>query len=642
MLINWWNRQTAAARVGAFLILLAIVVAFVLILAPKPWMIPVPRAAKMRPEHYAAIYLWWAGLFNLLPLSLLALTTRFWCRNVDSPAPTPAPRLSRQFWIPVFAAMLLCAALNLPRLTYSFWDDEEYSTRRAVVGTYQQKDDGTLKFRSLPWTATLWYYQKPTNHILQSALSRLSNAAWQKIARPKGLQFWEPAVRFPAYIAGCAAIAMTAFVVARLGFPTAGAIAAILLALHPWYMRFVPEARGYTMVFFFMAANWLCLLRAADSAKWRWWLGFAITEFCLIYTWPGIMPAVFLSNVCLFFAVLANSRMAPHHRSLLYRWIALTVIVGMALFQLLLPCTPQFLLYLQDSVRLPMEWFWLRNVGSLLLTGSHWSKTGLLNSPYPEFYPVAQAHPVAALALLALAIVFVAFGYIRLAGGPVIHRMFALLWVLSGPLTYLLARLKGQYLYEWYLAFMIPGLVCLAALGMVSIAEKISLPPRAKLALLAILLAGYAAITNGQRWFLMSRPVQFMKESVLATRPDLNPHSRDNRMIVTVATIVSPEIYDPLVERAPSIETLAKLLREADEKNAPLFINQGFPAALKTEFPATHAMVNDPALFEKIADFKAVEEMLDRAVYRYRPGSIEGVDLARYGKNPPLNRGLIY
>lgn len=643
-----WLRKIGPARLLAALFGLVIAGLVVyLAAAEKPWQIKLPRAAKWRPEHFAAVYSWWAALINVFPLAVLALTTRWWARRTDLPAPGPERRsLPVAFWTVVAAAMIFCAAANFPRLPYSFWDDEEYSVRRAVVGTYRPTEDGGVKLRKLPWSTTLWYYAKPTNHILQSVLSRLSNSAWRAMARPKGLQFWEPAVRFPSYLAGICAIGATAFVLAKMGYVWAGACAAALLALHPWYMRFVPEARGYALVFLLMALNWLCVLGITRGGRWRWWLGFAATEFCLIYTWPGSLPLVAFTNLCVVVAVLSLPALRPAIGILLWRWAALSVVVGVLLFQLLLPCAPQFLTYLKDCVRLPMEWYWLRNVGALLVTGSAWSRTGRLDSPYPEYLPFAHAHPWVAILLLVLTLAFLAAGLVRLGRDPVPgNRIFAALWILPGPLTFFIAKAKGEYLFEWYMAFAVPGLVCLAALGMTA---GLSFFPERRAwrigaaAALAFLLGGYGVITHGPRHFLMSRPVQYIKESVLLTRPTLDPHAQDNRMIVTVATIASPEVYDPHVRRAPSVETLAECLAEADAKNVPLYVNQGFPAALKAEFPATHAMVTDPALFEKVAELPAIEEMLDRVVYRYRPGSIAGKDLSVYGENPPLNRAFIY
>ena len=96
------------------------------------------------------------------------------------------------------------------------------------------------------------------------------------------------------------------------------------------------------------------------------------------------------------------------------------------------------------------------------------------------------------------------------------------------------------------------------------------------------------------------------------------------------------------MEVAPSLESLSEFLHEADKNGRPVYLNQGGPSILKTEFPATYAMVTDPTLFEEIADLPGIEEMLDRKVYRYKSGAIAGKDLKQYGTNPEFNRAFIY
>src|SRR5690606_39114004 len=137
--------------------------------------------------------------------------------------------------------MLACAAVNAPRLAHSLWDDEEYTLRRIVLGSYRVNDKGEPKLKEVPWSDTFWYYGKPNNHFLNSISARLSNSAWRVVARPTGLQFSEVGLRLPAFLAGILSIGAWAFLLRILGFPAAGALAAWLIVLHPWHMRFVPE-----------------------------------------------------------------------------------------------------------------------------------------------------------------------------------------------------------------------------------------------------------------------------------------------------------------------------------------------------------------------------------------------------------------
>jgi hypothetical protein len=71
-------------------------------------------------------------------------------------------------------------------------------------------------------------------------------------------------------------------------------------------------------------------------------------------------------------------------------------------------------------------------------------------------------------------------------------------------------------------------------------------------------------------------------------------------------------------------------MREADDRGVPLYVNNGFPTALKIDFPGVYALLEDRAIFEPVGYFTGIDVMLDRAVHRYRPGGLERADIARY------------
>jgi len=641
-MLVWWQKASRTRRAQILCAAAVLAVVAILMLTPKPWDFDFSTAKKIRLQDYVRVYSWWAGLFNLLPLTALLITARWWTAPLrDELTPFNAQRSTPcYFWPIVGAAMVLCAVLNAPRLTYSLWDDEEYSVRRVIVGTYQERDDGSLKLKSLSWLNTLWYYTKPTNHILQSVAARFSNDLWRGMARPAGLQFWEPALRLPSFLAGLAAIGVLAVVVRRMGYPAAGALAAVLLSLHPWYARFVPEARGYTLVFLFLCLQWLCLLRVSESGgRWRWWMGFAIAQFAMLWTWPASGTIAVVNNLLIvawFFLSAAGKSRAALQAG---RWFAVSCVAGIAAVQVLAPCLPQFSKYLADATHAPMENFWLKNVGCLLITGSHWSKSGRLDFRYPEFLPFANAHPWAAGMLFVLAALFILGGAARLLKDKTIVAFLPAFWLLPALLVYALAKTRECYLYEWYVCFTLPGLAALAALGITALGGLLPSTRTATLtgwALLGLLLTGYTAITQRQRHFLMTRSVQGIRESVLLTRSTLNPHAPENTKIITLSTILSPAIYDPSVKGTPDPHSLAENLQDADKKGLVVYLNQGGPSILKTEFPATYAMVTDTSLFEEVGDFPGIEEMLDRKVYRYKPGAIAGKDLSQYGTNPAV------
>ncbi len=71
-------------------------------------------------------------------------------------------------------------------------------------------------------------------------------------------------------------------------------------------------------------------------------------------------------------------------------------------------------------------------------------------------------------------------------------------------------------------------------------------------------------------------------------------------------------------------------MEESDKRGVPLYVNNGFPTALKFDFPGIFAMLQDPAVFEPVAYLTGTDVMVDRVVHRYRPEGIKRTDLERY------------
>lgn len=609
---------------------LAVAIVVMLLCAKKPWQFEKVDTIA----DFASVFCWWAALINLAPLAFLFATAGRWLAPLRLAEPLAAgPALTKGASLAVIAAMAAAAVLGAFRLGDSLWDDEEYSVRRAILGTYRVKDGGQVKLKELPWSHTFWYYTKPTNHMLQSILSRLSLGAWRAVARPKGLQLNETALRFPGYVAGLLGVGATALMIGRAGFPWAGALAAWLVALHPWYMRLAPEARGYTYVLLFVPLTVYFALKALENSKWRWWISLAAAEFLLLYAWPAATVYVGILNLCIAGRIFFDSRFRSCRETVVWRWLVPGIVAAMVLFVLMLPCIPQFRQYVGRIGDFSSHPHWLKNVGSLLLSGSLWTKTGSLHSPYPENYPHAAAQPVLAVAAVILSLLILAIGIWRLWRSGPRFSWLLLVFLLPGPVVYAAAALRHNYLYEWYVAFILPGLAALAGLGLWSMAEFIERRSGVRALVPATCAVGvgfFAFFSWPGRQFLLTQSVQPFRESVELTRRSLNPNAPENRDIITVATIATPEVYDPLVRRAKNLDDLVKCMEEADRRNVPLYANNGFPMALTQNNPDIAALLDDPQVFELLKHFYAIEGMLDRTVHRYRPGALRTVNLAKY------------
>ncbi len=380
-----WKNTPAHRK--AFLTLggAAIVVVVILAVTRKPWSWRLPAAMQnWKVIDYVRVFSWWAGSLNAFLLAGLAATAKWWLRpsagglyRLDRPA---APRW---FWPAVGAVMLLCATFGAMRLKQSFWDDEVYAMRRAVYGQWKENSKGELRFRPVKWTETFWFFDKP-QHVLHSVLTRATLEAWRVVARPGGLQFREDVARLPSYIAGVLSVGAIALLLWRLGFPGAGVIAALLMVVHPWHIRYASEMRAYSLMLFLLPLCYYFLVEALSDGRWRWWVAFGVGLFCLMYSNAlNIYPALGMG----LFAVGAIALRWRDAGSVTQglRLLVVSVFAGMAFLQLMLPCIPQFLDYLHTTaVPGQLDGRWLSSYFGLLFAGAPWNVTGDLASPYMD------------------------------------------------------------------------------------------------------------------------------------------------------------------------------------------------------------------------------------------------------------------
>ncbi len=147
------------------------------------------RANSRRSPTTSRSSLWYGLAFDLAVVGFLGLTAQWWLRPSSKNAkPLPPVRTPRWFWPLVIIAMVANAWLCFPRLFHSFWHDENYLVRNAILGHYVPKPDGSLKLKETKWSDTLFFYRKP-NHTFYSGVVRAINDTWRKVAKPKGLQF---------------------------------------------------------------------------------------------------------------------------------------------------------------------------------------------------------------------------------------------------------------------------------------------------------------------------------------------------------------------------------------------------------------------------------------------------------------------
>ncbi len=436
-----------------------------LLFSTKPWTISVPDSGAWKLSQYVAVFVWFAALVDLIVVILLGMTAHWWTRpllNFQLSSLNPQPSTPRWFWPLVAVAMLVNAWICWPRLGQSFWHDENYPLRNAIVGSYRKSPDGSLRLKPVSWQATFFFYRKP-NHTLYSGIARACNEGWRLIARPKGLQFSEPVIRLPAYVAGIASIATIALLLNELEFAEAGVVAAFLSALHPWHIRYASEARAYAFVLCLIPLVILFLLRAVRNGRWLSWAAFGIAAFFLMYFYPTCAYVMIVLNICALPAILWRWGRSRDAITQLMRLIVANIFAAMHFLPLMLPCAPQFLAYVKGTPgQGELDFEWTRNLLAHLLSGIPWGYRGHWESGSLELCSWFSARPILQLIAVLSAVAFLATGVWRLAAKNRTCALLPIILLLPAILCFAETKIRGLFINEWYLIFVLPRGNCLS------------------------------------------------------------------------------------------------------------------------------------------------------------------------------------
>ena len=621
----------AADQARAILALIGALLLSYLLLGDKPWGVEVMPGRLLKISQYIAIYFWFAALGNLLLVGILAATASWWTHSMPAASPEPTPGTSPVFRLLVIGAMIAAAVMAWPRMGQSFWHDESERVEDVLVGKYQEDEKGQWQFHSLPWRDTVFQYRVP-NHVLQSILSRAANEVWRFAVRPTGLQFSETAIRLPGFLAGIGAVAALAFLLARLGFPAAGALAAWVLALHPWFLRYATEARAYNYVLLFVPVYFLIVRALWKEGRVRAWVAFGAVEFLLMFVYPAMAFVLAVTNLVLLPVLFVRWRWTPAFFTQTGRWFIANLAAAMLFLQMMLPCIPQFLDYVAKTPgQGDLGMRWLKNVGGFFLAGLPWSYSFQPVSPFLELWPWAEAHPFLMSLIICAAVLLLALGFLRLVTKSVPSGLFAVVLPLAAAVCVLESKRRGGYLFEWYVIFLLPGLVAFLAVGVREICRLLPVAGGRDIAFAALsffLLSTYVAWTAPQREFLRGHSLQPYRESVALTRPTLDPRDPAQDEILTTTFYSKPFPYDPRIILFANGPELGALVRRADAENKSLFVNLGFLVTVRGEHPNKYRFLKESGFFDDLGILPGFMETLGRHVFRYRPGRAADYDFS--------------
>lgn len=630
-LTHLWRDSSAKSRWRLLFAGIVILWALYLLIAPKPWTIDLE--GKHRVLNYWMVYSWVAAAVGIFAAAFLWIVSPWWAgkslQSVTNLLPAP-----RWFWPLVAVAMIFQIVFSIPRMDDGLWDDEEYNVRKSILGSYKLREgDEPVKFRTLDWSSTALEYREPNNHVLNSLLSRSVHDLYRAVSGAGGLPFTEWPMRVIAFVAGVLSIASIAWMLLVFGMPRAGVLAAFLACLHPWYLRYTSECRGYAFALLLFPVILALWHRSVFRGSWRAWMAMGAAQLAMVYAYPGTLFILVVMNVLAVPVLIFQRDSATPVLVNTGRWFCTNTITAIAAMPLLFPLLPQMNKYLQfhSEMAFVVGWPWIWNTINFFLCGTAWTRGSTASVAYPEILHTFGSYLWVYWVFMALVVVFLVAGILRFSKfGPL--GWAAVVTILLPPvMTFLLFQIKTQILYESYVIYALPGTLALVAAGMVWLFEKLPLGrsrPLMVWAQIALFVAAYALLTQPTRGWMMNNPLQQLPESVVACRGTLDPADSSNDHILTGSFCIPPYLYDPKMIRLDSTQEFVDFLRKADAENRPMFINIGMPWAARDYSPAMWALLNDPALFESPSVFRGWDSGLDRMVFKFRPGSSTSFDFS--------------
>ncbi|MGI9239528.1 MAG: hypothetical protein ACR2RV_01935 [Verrucomicrobiales bacterium] len=613
--------------------------------ADKPWdhseVIAALRAEGEIPtlSQSIAVGLWWAAAANAGLSVLLFLTSRAWTGSAGNwrplaPSRSDQPRMgARSFWTLLLLAVVLGGGVRWNLANRSLWWDELWNVKQTVVGRYSSVDspEQEPKFREASLSRALWYYRKPTNHCLNSVLSRTSVVTWQKLSGAQEHEFTDFVVRLPAFIATLGSIFGIGCLLRLWRLDVAGLAAAVFLAIHPWYIRYGIDARAYTFLVMLTIAGCLCLTWIARSKRDSWapWICFGFAQFLIVWNFLltiWLAAAFFLAALVL---VWRRGGDWQSRRAMLGRLVLVNVLAGMAFVQIFAPN----LLQLQRSIdKIGVD-------GPPINIGLVLQAFGELVFGMPAREALSAAGPVLFWATAAVVLLLV------LAGGILALRRAPYLALILGSVigavaVYLLtAAALGQYFYTRFIIHGIVPIVALLGLGVEMVLAGIwgrqgaGAPLRKTAASLAALgvVALFVACSWSRIWLYQTRPYAPMRDVAEFLQEEVRSSPGGASILGYGLGGDIMRIYEPRVQFVRSREEIDRACREADLHQRELYLFYGYEGFNRAVLVDGFDLIDDQTAFEEVAAFAGIEQEFYFRILRYLGGE-SGADQAGAAK----------
>ena len=580
----------------------------------------------VQPEAYVPVWLFKGLRANVLITGLVLLASPWLGRRrkdgmsfVEAP---PSEPLRRWEIAACVVLMGFAAWQNGHRLHHSMWGDEEFNASRFILDDVERQADDTLKIEPRSWTTTLWNMRKPTNHLGYSLFARLTHEAFfEKKTGPLDPWFSEALLRTPVFIAGLFLIPALFWSLRVWGVRPWWAL--LVLVIHPWFVRFGVDGRGYGFVMLGTALLLGIQGRALQTGRWRWWLGSGLVSFFVV--WSNIQSVYIVAALNLATVVALMSRdLTPDVRRLLAgRWILANMVTLVLIVGYLAPCLPQIQEFMKKGeIHGTLDARWWRDSFSAWFFGQPWEPWDEPANPnrYAMLLSMKELPMLHVAGMAWMAALSVA-GAVLLLKSRLQRPM--VVFILGAPVLMIThMAISGNRPYDWYFCPYVPGLCALFA---VAATPLMRLKSRAVgLATLVLTLCLFGYVARVPRSLLIAKPLEPGRESVALYRTEVaNPRNPDiDKKLISGALSMYTEGYDPALRRFKDSAGLKELTALADSTGRELYINVGFLRFVRTgPMKEVCDVIEDPAKFDHVATLYGLLPYTTRDVFRYRKKS---------------------
>jgi hypothetical protein len=553
-----------------------------------------------------------AAWINLALLVIAALTSRWWTRSATLFFWPPVIPWRAWFWPLVLLAVVLCTVMRLPLASKSLWWDEAWVIRQCSHGNWKpdKQNPDELKFTPTTWKRCAFYYQKPTNHVPMSLAQKASLSAWRTLTRSPKHEFSDLAARIPPLAASAIAVGLLASLLRRWGKPAAGVAAAVLLALHPWHIRYGVDARAYALVVplcisALYAAT--CLMESRGRVPRHWiWLG--LNQFLWLWAFPNAVVDVAVMFVLLAWLLVKQEKNSADRWTVFLRLTVTHLFAAMLLLQVFLPNLMQARHWAGQEAdahgldkTLAIESWQQIAVGTL---PSNLDLLGFSDATVRQLHDSHSVIPLIGSLVTAPITLIALFGLLVLLMQRRKPGVLVLGLVVSGLLFAGVTSIAQSYFYSRFaIALLVPFVIGLGVTATQLGWRHWTTAIRSLIVVLA--LGAYVILLNPIRRVLWSAPYAPLRD--VAEFVQKQPQSSSSLVLCYGLGREALPVYHPqTIGVTTAVEIEAQLQKAKAEKRA-VYLIQGYNTFNRARLPDGFLLIDDVNVFKEIAAFPAID-----------------------------------